>query len=135
MADYTPQLVKEHEVRNFFTPPLDYDDVDKAELLAKIQAVETFIKDVYFDGNMPTESTAKIPALLLVVSQIVQNPTLAKKYGAIVSEKLGDYSYKLATETGRTPYNAYKVYRDMAFAMLRAKCSTTWKVYKTNDGL
>ena len=135
MTDYIPKLVKEHEVRNFFSPPLDYDDVGKAELLSKIQVVETFIKDVYFDGNMPNEDTAKIPALLLVVSQIVQNPTLAKKYGAIVSEKLGDYSYRLANELGRTPYNAYRVYREMALAMLRAKCSTTWKVFKTNDGL
>jgi len=135
MSDYIPQLVKEYEVRNFFTPPLDYDDVDKAELLIKIESVETFIKDVYFNGNMPSRDTAKIPALLLVVSQIIQNPTLAKKYGAIVSEKLGDYSYRLANETGNTPYNAYKVYREMAFSILRAKCSSTWKVYKTNDGL
>jgi len=126
MTDYEPKLVKEHEVRNFFTPPLSYEDVSKAELLAKIEAIEQFIADAYFNGNMPSRDDAKIPALLLVVSQIVQNPRVSKKYNVIVSEKLGDYSYKISDKYGREAYNAYAVYREMALAMLRAKSSKSY---------
>lgn len=121
MADYEPKLVKEHEVRNFFSPPLSYDDISKAELLLKIETIERFIADAYFNGTMPSREDAKIPALLLVVSQIVQNPSISKKYNVILSEKLGDYSYRISDRYGKEAYNAYAIYREMALAMLRAK--------------
>ena len=121
MADYEPKLVKEYEVRNFFSPPLSYDDISKAELLLKIEAIERFIADTYFDGTMPSRDDAKIPALLLVISQIVQNPNISKKYNVLLSEKLGDYSYRISDKYGKEAYNAYAIYREMALAMLRAK--------------
>jgi len=121
MADYQPKLVQEFEVRNFFSPPLSYDDISKAELLLKIEAIEKYIADAYFDGKMPSREDAKIPALLLVVSQIIQNPAISKKYNVIISEKLGDYSYKISDKYGKEPYNAYAIYRQMALAMLRQK--------------
>lgn len=123
MTDYKPQLVEEYEVRNFFSPPLSYDDMSKAELLLKIEVIEKFIADAYFNGNMPSKDDARIPALLLVISQIVQNPNISKKYNVILSEKLGDYSYRISDSYGKEAYNAYSIYREMALSMLRAKAS------------
>jgi len=117
---YTPQLVTVSEVRSFFTPSLSSDDISDDELLAKIEAVETYIKDVFFNGNMPTKDTARIPALLLVASQVVQNPVLAKKYDVLVSEKLGDYSYQTASRYSKS-YNSWLEFRKMALDILKSK--------------
>lgn len=51
MVDYTPRFVSEADVRGFFTPPIPYDKVSKAEILLKIQAVEEFIINSYFGGK------------------------------------------------------------------------------------
>ena len=51
MTDYATVAVTEMDVRNFVSPPLDYDDVSKAEILLKIESVETFAKYTYFGGG------------------------------------------------------------------------------------
>jgi len=136
MADYTPQLVSEYEVRNMFTPPLDYDDVTKAQILLYIESVEDYIKSVYFDDSMPSKANARIPALLLVMSKIIKKPDLLKKYGVVESMKLGDFSFKLVT-TGKgkhvTAYEAAKSWEEMAHEMLKSRGKSQWTVLKAND--
>jgi len=98
MVDYSPQVVNEYDVRNFVSPPLDYDDVSKAEILLKIESVESYVKYRYFNGgSLP--SKARIPVLLLVISNLISTPALAKKYYTLSSETLGDYCLPDTTET------------------------------------
>ena len=77
MADYSPTMVTEMDVRNFFSPPLDYDDVTKAELLLKIEVVEKYVSSVY---GVTTSSDGRIACLLLIAAKVIQAPELAKKY-------------------------------------------------------
>jgi hypothetical protein len=127
LTDYVPVLVKEFEVRNFFNPPLDYDDVPTAELLLKIESVEKYIEFVY---GITTSTSGRIPALLLVASKIVENPSLSSKYSKIETEKLGDYSYSLFKGGAAS-------WRTMAIEMLEAKIagsrSDKWNFLKVND--
>jgi len=136
MSDYVPSLVKEHEVRSFFTPPLSYDDVDKQELLEKIEVVEDYIKAVYFNDSMPSRDDAKVPALLLVASKIIKNPRIAKNYEVITQEKLGDYSYKienLARGKHKSATEVAKSWEDMALEILKARSTNRWQIKKAND--
>lgn len=95
MTDYVPLVASKLFIRNLTTPPLDYDDVTEAELLAKIEAVEVWVKYKYFDGGT-IDSDAKVPVGLLVLCNIVSNPQIAKKHYTLASETLGDYSYTIA---------------------------------------
>ena len=138
MADYSSRFVQEYEVRNFFTPPLEYDDISKAEILLKIESVENYIIQAYFDGSSPG-STAKTPALLLVMAKIIRsNPTLIKKYGDIESFEIGDYKVKfMGTGKGKhvTAYETSKSWEEMAYDMLEILALKSWDalVLKAND--
>jgi len=139
MSDYTPTVLTESDVRNFVTPPLDYDDVTKAEILLKIEAVETYIKYRYFNGGSLPSKT-KIPALLLVVSNLLSSSSLAKKYCTLASEKLNDYSYSLSkpssigAKTRGSPYAIIKSWHDMAIEMLEKMASPSeYKIRKANE--
>jgi len=137
MADYSPTIVSVADVRNFFTPPLDYDDIHQADILLKIETVETYVNYVY--GI--TSSDAKIPCLLLIASKIIQTPTLAKKYYTLSAESLGDYSYTLAepisrgTDIQSSPFVISKTWEKMALEMLEAKAKkdSRWPFTVVND--
>jgi len=139
MSDYSPLVVTEMDVRNFVTPPIDYDDVTKAELLLKIESVETFVKYRYFNGgSLPTK--ARIPILLLIVSNLVSSSKLAKKYYTLSSERLGDYSYTLAEPIARgtniqsSPYIVSETWHGMATKMLEKMASPSeFKIRKANE--
>ena len=138
MTDYVPTLVKEYEVRNFFTTPLDYNDITTAELLLKIESVEKYIEFVY---GITSAADGRIPALLLVASKVIENPSLAQKYKQLSSEKLGDYSYTLfkgnSTSGKSSNYDLANSWRTMAIEMLEAKVigskSSIWRFKKVND--
>ena len=136
MADYSPTIVTEKDVRNFFTPPLDYDDVTKAEILLKIESVEDYVSAVY---ELTSSSDARIPCLLLVAAKIIQNPTLAKKYYTLAEEQLGDYRYVMAqpisrgTDVQSSPYVISKTWEKMALEILSARAVDRWKIRKAND--
>ena len=135
MSDYEPKLITEMDVRNFFSPPLSYTDVSKAEILLKIEAVEDYISAKW---GITSSSDGKIPALLLVASKIVQNPNLAKKYYTLRSESIGkDYSYSLALPTSKgaiqtSPYALSKTWEEMAIEMLNSRCTDRWKIRVVN---
>jgi len=136
MADYSPSIVTEKDVRNFFTPPIDYDDVTKAEILLKIEAVEDYVTAVY---ELTNSADARIPCLLLVAAKIIQNPTLAKKYYTLSEEQLGDYRYVMAqpisrsTDVQSSPYIISKTWEKMALEILSARAVNRWKIRKAND--
>jgi len=137
MADYSPSLVYEYEIRNSFTPPLDYNDVSKAELLLKIEAVEDYIKATYFNDAMPSRGDGKIPALLIVMSKIVKsNPGLIQKYGIVESLSLGDYKVTYS-HSGRgehvTAYESAKSWEQMAEDMLFVRGKNKWQIVLAND--
>jgi len=96
------------------TPVLDYSDVSQAELLAKIEAVESYCTTVYGAGD-------KVACSLLVLSKIISNPSLAKKYGTLNSETIGKYSYTLGNTSskGKSAYELSKSFEDMAYEILR----------------
>jgi len=139
MTDYTPLVVNEIDVRNFVSPPLDYDDVSKAEILLKIESVETFVKHVYFGGgSIPAK--ARIPVLLLIISNIISTAKLAKKYYTLSSERLGDYAYTLAepisrgTDIQSSPFVPSLTWHRMAIEMLEKMATPSdYRIYKAND--
>lgn len=125
MVDYSPSLVYEYEVRNAFSPPLDYDDISKADLLLKIEAVEDYIKATYFNDSMPTRAKGKIPALLIAMSKVLKgNPSIVKKYGIVESLTLDDYKVSYAI-SGRgdhvTAYESAESWEQMALKMLKVR--------------
>lgn len=139
MADYTPISVTEKDVRNFVTPPLDYDDVSKAEVLLKIESVETYVKRHYFHGGS-IPSDGRIAVLLLIVSNLIATPSLAKKYRTLASESLGDYSYTISQPVTRgasmqsDPFAVIKTWHQMAVEILEDLVSEDKiKLYKVND--
>ena len=139
MTDYSPLAITEMDVRNFTTPPLDYDDVTKAEILLKIESVETFVKYTYFGGgSVPTK--ARIPVLLLVIVNLISNAKLAKKYYTLSSEKLGDYGYSLSSPTARgsevqsNPFVVIESWHRMANKILQKISSPSdYQIRKAND--
>jgi len=137
MVEYTPKFVSEADVRSFFTPPIPYEKVSKAEILLKIQAVEEFVINTYFGGKIPPAEKVKIPVLLLVASKLVYSPSLSKDYLTIDSEKLGDYSYKIASSSIRnksrvSPYELSKTWEQMALDILNS-ISPIWNVSLSNE--
>jgi len=137
MADYSPSLIYEYEVRNSFTPPLTYEDVTKAEMLLKIEAVEDYIKCTYFNDAMPPRSDGKIPALLIVMSKVIKgNPGLIKKYGIVESLSLGDYKVTYQ-HSGRgdhvSAYESAKSWEQMAEDMLFVRGKNLWQIIKANE--
>ena len=139
MTYYSPLVVTEMDVRNFVTPPISYDDVSKAEVLLKIESVEVFVKYKYFGGGT-IPSTAKIPVLLLIESNLINSAKLAKKYYTLSSEKLGDYSYTLAEPISRgtniqsSPYIVSETWHSMALKILEELASPSkFKIRKVNE--
>ena len=95
MSDYTPKIItSEGEIRNFFTPPVTYEDITKAEMLLRIESVEEYVIQTYFDGTIPSSSKARIATLLLIAADLALDPRLSKKYHTLNREKFtGDYEY------------------------------------------
>ncbi len=140
MADYTTKYVNEEDVRGFFTPPLDYDDITTNEILRKIEAVEDYVEAVYFNDGSTTSGKARIPCLLLIASKIILAPELAKKYYTLSREALGDYEYELAqpisrgTDIQSSPHVISVTWEKMALQMLNKRSTNNrWKVYRSND--
>jgi hypothetical protein len=139
MADYSPISVTEKDVRNFVTPALDYDDVSKAEILLKIEAVETFVSQYFFNGGtIPTNG--RIAVLLLTVVNLISSPALARKYRTLASESLGDYSYTISQPMSRgsnmnsDPFAVTKTWHQMAMDILYSLSSeNNISVYKVNE--
>lgn len=122
MSDYSPISVSEMDVRNFVSPPLDYDDVTTAEILLKIESVETWVKRKYFEGGS-IPSDGRIAVLLMIMPNLLSTATLAKKYCTLNSETLGDYSYRLSSPMGTkdvqsNPFIIQKTWHQMALEIL-----------------
>jgi len=137
MVDYNPSLVREYEVRNAFTPPLSYNDVTKAELLLKIEAVEDYIKATYYNDTSVPVAEGRIPALLIVMSKIIKgNPSLIKKYGIVESLSLGDYKVTYA-HSGRGQHvsatESAKSWEQMAEDMLYSRGKNRWRIVLANE--
>ena len=128
-------LINSSDVRNFFNPPLSYDDVSTAEIDLKIEAVETYIENVY---ELTSSTDARIPALLLVASKLAQNPKFAKKYFTLSSETIRNYSYQLggtSSDSG-SQYSLSRTWEMMALEMLMAKSyvkDNKLKIYISNS--
>jgi DNA-binding phage protein len=131
MADYTPTLIKEYVVRNWFDPPLSEDDLTKASLLIHIEAVEKYINDVY---ELTSSADARIPALLLVVSRIINMPSIAKSHYTLRRETVRNYSYEL--DTTSSPNVISLTLEKMAERMLNARSyvnSDKLKIFISNS--
>ena len=141
MTDYTPELVTEMDVRNFVTPPIDYNDVSREEILLKIESVETYVKQVFFDGgSLPTAS--RIGILLLIIPSILSSPDLAKKYRTLSSEKLGDYAYSISQPMSRgtamqsDPFAISKTWHQMGLEIItKLSSSNKFNFRVTNSWL
>jgi len=136
VVDYSPTMIDEMSVRNFFTPPLDYDDVSKAEILIKIESVEQYVSTVYG----ATGNDARIASLLLIAAKIIQTPALAHKYYTLSYEKLADYSYTLAQPISRgvdvqsSPFVISRTWEKMAIEILEKSAISNKYYFKVvND--
>jgi len=129
MTDYQCQYASTAFCRSFTTPPLDFVDVSEAELLAKIEAVESYCNTVYETGD-------KVACSLLVLAKLVQNPTIAKKYCTLNAETIGKYSYRLGSISGKSPFEIAKSWEQLGYEILRSKSFThndKLKIYLVND--
>jgi len=124
MSDYIPKYTSIAFCRNYVDPPLDYNDINEISLLSQIESVETYIEDFY---ELSSAGDCKIPATLLVLSKILQSPSLAKKHFSLRSENLLDYSYTRFGNDGN--FGDVSSYADMARSMLRMK------MFKSNNKL
>ena len=116
MADYSPRFINEHVIRNWFDPPLSESDFTKAALLVHIEAVEKYIELTY---ELTSSADAKIPALLLVVSRIINLPSIAKNHYTLRQETVRNYSYTL--DTSASPNSIKVTLEDMAERMLKQR--------------
>ena len=137
MVDYSPEVATEADVRNFTTPPLDYDDVSQAELLLKLKIVEQWAKYKYFAGGaLPT--AAGLPVVLITVTSLLSNPSLAKKHYTLASESIGDYKYSLGISPGAmkggyiSPLNDVKTWTMIAEEILENLRTSRVKVRVVN---
>ena len=126
-------------IRNSTTPPLDHDDVSSAEIEAKIRLVTTYVRRVFFEGgSLPSDATDAV--VLLIISNILSRSDLAKKYGTMMMERLGSYSYELASTTmgganvQSSPTAIVKGWHDMALEILNELASTRrFAIRKANE--
>lgn len=120
---YTPKIVNPDDIRTFFVPFLSHDDVDDMTLLAKIEAVEKYVSEVYFEGQYP--SSAKVPCILLVASKLMLEPAVLynDKYSPI--KKIGDVTFDSSKSV--SPYQQAKSWEQMAFQMLDYQ-RNKWKI-------
>jgi hypothetical protein len=127
------------DVRNFTTPPLNYDDVSTAEILLKIEIVETYVKRKYFEGgSIPTDG--RVAILALIVSNLLARTDLARKYGSLNAERLGDYEYEIAGASTRgkdvitNPLEVIKSWQRMALELLHdLSASNKYQVRLSNQ--
>lgn len=139
MVDYSPVLVDKHEIRNFFTPPISYDDISEAQLLGRIQAKEEYVSAVYFDGGNPTGTSTKIAITLLIAADMARDPRISKKYHTLDREKfLQDYEYRLAGLNTRISQANSSKWENEAKQILNTQAASTaslaiWNVRKTNE--
>ena len=116
MSEYQCKYTSVGFCRNFVDPPLDYDDINEISLLSQIESVETYIEDVY---ELTSASDCKIPATLLVLSKILQSPSLAKKHFSLKRENYLDYNYERFGNDGN--FGDVDSWTSMAKSMLRQK--------------
>ena len=90
--------ITEMLIRNSCTPVLSHSDVSSAEIETKIRLVTTYVRRVFLEGTTPT-GDAVDAIVLLILSNILSRSDLAKKYGTMMMERLGSYSYELASTT------------------------------------
>ena len=133
VGNYTPEIVNENDIRSFCSPPLDYNDVSTAEILLKIEAMEQYAKQVYFNGGgLP--STARMPVVMLVISKLLINSSLAKKYGVLKSERLGDYSYIMSDSFIKGSENYSDSWWNIATDILkRIRSPSDYQIRITNE--
>jgi hypothetical protein len=134
---YVPQLINDtDEVRNAFTPALSVDDISENELLTKIELVENYISMVYFKGQMPSKDDARIPALLMVMSRVIKQSNLMRKYGTPDRIKLENYEISIPHhgDSGKcTTWEDIKSWDMMAHEILSDKKTGKFIFRKVND--
>ena len=126
-------------IRNSTTPPLDRSDVSEAEIEAKIRLVTTYVRNVYFENSTPP-ADATDAIVLLTLSNILSRSDLAKKYGTMMMERLGSYSYELASTTmgganvQSSPTVIIKSWHNMAIEILQSlSADKKYVIRKSNE--
>jgi len=94
---------------------------------------------MYFGGGT-IPAKARIPILLLTISNVVNTARLAKKYYTLSSEKLGDYAYTLAEPISRgtniqsSPFIISETWHSMAIKMLEKMATPSdYQIRKVNE--
>ena len=114
---YTPKIITPDEVRAFLSPFLSYDTIDDMSLLLKIEAVETYLAEVWYEGSYP--SKARIPALLLTAAKVMKEPAIQGEHYREV-EKIGDIKFDTRARK-EDPYHLALTWEEMAYAILRSE--------------
>jgi len=109
-------FISDTEVREWFEPSLPTATLGTTAMATHIAYVEDYIKKVY---ELTSASDAKYPALLLVVSRIINLPSIASSYYTLRRETVRNYSYELDI-TG-SPNRISVTLEDMAHRILNAR--------------
>ena len=126
-------------VRNSCSPVLSHEDVSSAEIETKIRLITTYVRSVYFENSTPP-ADATDAIVLLTLSNILSRSDLAKKYGTMMMERLGSYSYELASTTmgganvQSSPTVIIKSWHNMAIEILQSlSADKKYVIRKSNE--
>jgi len=102
MSIYVPVLVTEAELRNAFTPALTTSEISVSGAVSIIEMTELYIRDAFCDGTMPSANDAKMPALALCMTKVVDH--IPSRLKSMDSFSIGDYSVKYTDSTTMEDY-------------------------------
>lgn len=118
---YTPKMATVNDIRTFIYPYLDTSKMSDDAILAKLEAVETYLSTTWYEGSYP--SSGKIPTILLTASKIIKEPSLSDQYREV--RKIMDVSFDNfpSVKTKVDPYELSKTWEEMAYSILRSQCN------------
>jgi len=127
---YTPKIISCEDVRLFMLPYLPSGTVSDSEILPKIEAVEKYLSDVWYEGTYPSD--ARVPAILLTAARIMKEPGIQSHHYREI-EKIEDIKFDTRARR-EDPYHIATTWEDMAFAILRSENhGNIFKIEKVND--
>lgn len=121
---YKPKIITPDDVRAFITPFLEHTTLSDADILPKIEAVETYLSEVWYEGDYP--SKGRVPAILLTSSKIINETSIeTEKYREV--SKIADITFAGVSDI----YKNAKTWEEMAYEILKSQ-SNIFKVSQVN---
>jgi hypothetical protein len=126
---YTPQIVTEEKVRDFFNPKLTEEEYASKQLLAKIQAVEYSVNSQYSVALSDSDEKIVQAVIMLIASKIGSETKVLQKRTALSRE---NWVTEKMQEGSSDPYRITRSWAKEAKMMLRQYLPNAFKVKKVD---